>query len=337
MLTLWDPATGQQIESFWGHSYGVVSIAMIPGSNHCVTAGNDGALRVWELEGDSTARVRSEKHDEAVTAVAVLDKGEHVVSTSTLKQARLWCSRTGAKLADLNGESSYDDYAAITPNGRWTAYTDPEGSATIELWDGENRNVSRSFKNPISDDAAPATPDYRHMESWDEQPLQIAEFHFKDEDLAPENRLAFLNAVPFTSRTRREIEEAPVYDGCVESRDLQLKGHVGARSSLNGNCIAITPNAERVAFFWRGDLKIWDLKMAMEICCLPYGGPEGPLAISPDGTTVVSAAPRGSGWDGAFLIVNASARTRIIPARRSRNRIVTRAGIFFDNVFEPTH
>jgi WD40 repeat protein/serine/threonine protein kinase len=89
---LWDPASGEVVEAYFGHFGPVWSVACAGRSSvqEVVTGGDDGTVRVWTVGAPGQARCIYRGHTGPVFAVAVSPSQQEVVSAGRDKTVQVW-------------------------------------------------------------------------------------------------------------------------------------------------------------------------------------------------------------------------------------------------------
>jgi WD40 repeat protein len=115
-LQVLDYSTGEQIATLDGHVGAVTAIAAMPGSSQVVSAGEDGTLRLWDLDRVAELRV-FEGHEGIVTSVAATSDGAHLVSGGADATVKVWNVEDGGVAFTLTGHHYRVTHVAVTPDG----------------------------------------------------------------------------------------------------------------------------------------------------------------------------------------------------------------------------
>jgi WD40 repeat protein len=111
------------------HPRRVFGVAWPPAGDRLATAGEDGVVRLWPLDG--TAAVELAGHTRAVNAVAFTADGGIVASCSSDGTVRLWDARDGRCLDTLGGAGAELWELAITPDGTRLAAVASDGRLNL--------------------------------------------------------------------------------------------------------------------------------------------------------------------------------------------------------------
>jgi dipeptidyl aminopeptidase/acylaminoacyl peptidase len=124
----------------------MVSASFSPDSRRVVTASDDGAVRVWDLES-RTEIVLLKGHQLKATCASFSPDGHRIVTASHDGTARVWDAKSGGEIAVLKG----------LPPGRWASFPQPVVSASFS---NDGRRVVT-----VSDDGVARVWDVSRTES----------------------------------------------------------------------------------------------------------------------------------------------------------------------------
>jgi WD40 repeat protein len=111
------------------HSHGIIMTIVISG-NLLITAGGDGTVRTWSLDGHPVQVFAGHAAD--VLAVRLDRSQQRLISTSIDGTARLWNLQTGQELARMVHRSWVTD-AVFTPGGHFVFTASYDGD--VQLWE----------------------------------------------------------------------------------------------------------------------------------------------------------------------------------------------------------
>ncbi len=119
-----------------GH-YGPVNAAVfVGGRGRVATGGEDGTLRLWDLERPHEEVWLVEAHGGPLLALAADPRGERIASAAIDLEVRLWSARDGAPLATFEGHRDWIPALAFSGDGRRLASASDDGTARV--WDVES-------------------------------------------------------------------------------------------------------------------------------------------------------------------------------------------------------
>jgi WD40 repeat protein len=129
-VQVWETRSGKLVTPGMPHPSGVRAVQFNPAGLRLVTAGNDGVVRTWEIEGQGAAPIvmphpplRWGGSGEGAT-VKFVNRGNKILGYSKVNQkSRLWDAKTGTLLADSS---------EATPLGR--CVEDASGEWLVSLW-----------------------------------------------------------------------------------------------------------------------------------------------------------------------------------------------------------
>jgi WD40 repeat protein len=136
IIRVWDVTQGKEILPFTGHGSPISSVAISPNGNTVATAGQDGVIHLWERSsGRNLLRIEGQRGRRR--QVSFSSDGQRVIQWGTLDPGtlRIWDSRTGQPLTQLEPQS---------PEAYWTAVSDSGNTAlSVEYRSGEKTNSVR--------------------------------------------------------------------------------------------------------------------------------------------------------------------------------------------------
>ena len=267
-IELWDPETGQRIRSFNEGGNVIRSVALSPYGNLVLSGGDDGVVRLWDLQSDEHREFPG--HRDNVMSVAfspdgrlAYSAGGAVVRDGQLRDGtdfavRVWDLETGQQLRPLEGHRGMVWSVAVSPDGRYVLSSGND--ATPILWDARAGRQKYRLEGHTA-------------------MVQCVAF------LPPDGRRAVSSATDGTIR---------LWD--VESGQ-QIVDHFKGPTGRNG-CLAASPDGHRLlsARMQGGtcELRYWNLDTGSLIQKLKWGD-HGPVSgsFTPDGRHAVWAA-----WGG---------------------------------------
>lgn len=118
-LVQFRPSDGTTLREFSGHTGDLLAAAYM-GEDACVSAGNDNAIRIWNL-GTGLETRGFDGHNEGVYCVAISPDGRLVASGGWDNTVKLWDSRTGLLLRTMRGHRNNIGALEFSPDGKLLA------------------------------------------------------------------------------------------------------------------------------------------------------------------------------------------------------------------------
>jgi WD40 repeat protein len=149
------------------------SIAFSPDGKKFATAGDDGAVRVWDVSSFKIERILLPKHENKAYSVAFSQDGSRLASASWDGTVRIWNAASGGLIQTLEAESGAKQYAvAFSPEipPKYVASGGDDG--LINIW---NLGASRK-KSSSKSDHRNATRDRRIIHSLSYSLKTVGEF-----------------------------------------------------------------------------------------------------------------------------------------------------------------
>ena len=153
-VRVWDLATGKQIASasqrLWHwfarlHRRSVRSLSVSADGRCAVSGGDDGTVRVWDLDSGAPLHTLAGHQPTAGWAVAVSADGRRAVSGGRYDgTVRVWDLDSGAPLHTLAGHHRGVAAVAVSADGR-RAVSGGEVDGTVRVWDLEQGVALASF------------------------------------------------------------------------------------------------------------------------------------------------------------------------------------------------
>jgi WD40 repeat protein len=98
-VRLWDAATGRLERTLSGHGQSVSSVSYSADGTRVVSAGADGTVRIWYVDGDRSVVLRG--HEGPVLSAHFNPGGDRVVSAGQDGTVRVWSADGGETLVVL--------------------------------------------------------------------------------------------------------------------------------------------------------------------------------------------------------------------------------------------
>jgi WD40 repeat protein len=262
------------------HRQDVTAVAYSPDGSLLASSGWDEVIHFWDADTGKSIRELTDPRRDANLAIAFSPDGTKLASTGASGNVRLWDVKSGRKLFDVEGDKDRTWGLAFAPDGRSFATASHKG--TVRLWDTATCTELRSFETGASsyDNSLPLafSPDGQTLAAgiggtiwlWDvktgKQRLAIRKAHGNEV-----SSLAFLIEGTLISggyrlvdagkvdgqRSVRGVGELRFWDPTTgkKLRDLTTDG-----PDKRGCGLAVSRNGEVLAFSFRDEIRLWDLR-----------------------------------------------------------------------------
>jgi WD40 repeat protein len=309
-VKLWDPLTGREILKLRGHTYFGMCVAFSPDGQRLASSGKDGTVRIWDARpATSGQELLTLKHDDEVWSVAFSPDGQRIASSSWDKTVRLWDGTTGAPLRRLT-LSSQGLLLAFSRDGKRLASISRDKTARI--WDattGEEQSVLTTPNDHLY--GVTFSPDGRFLlvddvggqhgktggshavTVWDAQAgqtspkvLGIVGRHREDIWCLKFSADGKFLASGSNDGTVKLWHWDPAWLGQPQEPVHKFP----VRNYGFGDCVAFTPNSQRLITASGETVTIWDVKSGDVLHKLPgHSGDVIAVAVSPDGRWLATA------------------------------------------------
>jgi hypothetical protein len=127
------------VRTFLGHSGRVWSVAFLPDGCRAVSCGDDGTIRLRDLEGERI--VRQFQHGVRLSCVAVSINGRFALSAGRNTTIKVWDLQTGMEARPFEGQEAAVQSVAISRDGRFVVSGGDD--KTVRYWDSATRPEKR--------------------------------------------------------------------------------------------------------------------------------------------------------------------------------------------------
>jgi len=142
---LWDPTTGNLVETLVGHRGWINAVAFSPDGAQLATASRDAEVRVWDTRSGELLHML-QIHEFGAYSLAFSPDGKYIITGSGKGPVRLWIAATGQLKRLLKGHSDKVTSVAFSHNGALIV----SGSAdkTVRVWDTETGRGQHVLQGP---------------------------------------------------------------------------------------------------------------------------------------------------------------------------------------------
>ncbi len=230
-------------------------------------------------------------HTDAVTSVAFLPDGNHIVSGSRDRTIKLWSCK-GHEIRTFRGHNDQVTSVAISSDGKHILSGSSDDS--IKLWDISSGKEAVKFEKKHADDIriVAFSPDGKHaLSAGDDTTLRVWDIATGKEVKAFTGHAGRVRTAAFSPDGKHIVsgggeQKLVLWDIDKDDPVDFFTGHSGHVRS-----VAFSPRGDRViSGSDDGGLKIWDVETGEEIRP-EFKGHEGRVyasAFSPDGITIAS-------------------------------------------------
>jgi len=273
------------IKTLEGHKDGVLALAFSPSGKFLATAGEDNAIRLWDIPDGIEIRT-IEAHGGDVRALAFDPDGDAFASASWDKSVKIWKTADCSTLAAVTAHDGPVNCLAFSPDGK-LLYSGSDDS-TIKIYNSPGGSVKGTLKPDMGDIKALAVSPAGLIAAGGVE-LQLLDasgklLHDNDSYLYGVRCLAF-------SPDGKRLAVATGMEKRLEIWDTEKLVETGSVKDTDWvNCVTFTPDGKYLVT-GGGAVKVWD--PATGACLKTFEGHEDEIYsvdVSPDGKYIASAS-----------------------------------------------
>lgn len=250
LIRLWDAVSGEIVQEWLGHEFGLISMALSPNGRRLVTTGNDGFIRLWNPETGEEMAAWSGTNNNPM-APAWLSDSNSVALTFSDNWLGIWQADNPQETLTTRAHTGQVSSVAWMQERQGIVSGHP-GDDLTHFWDAETAEEAGTM------------PGF----TGEGQSLSIS----ADGNLLARPAVG-IYVFDLSAGLREDIE--PVFVG---NDDAYV------------NVAALAPDAGRLAAInWNGLLRVWDLSNGQTVVEVSGAGAEA-MAWSPDGRLIASPA-----------------------------------------------
>ena len=275
---LWDVSTGQDVQTFMGHSSWVYSAAFSSDGKFAVTGSLDNTAILWNINtGEEILTFRG--HSNSVRVVAFSPDNKYILTGSGDRTIRLWNAETGQEIHSWRAHLQRVLSADFSPDGRYFITGSSDG--TTKIWDVKigNGRILSGHSAEVYGVAFSPDGNYALTTSLD-QTMKLWNINTGEEVRTISTQIGVVYSVSYSpdsyyALTSNDEGEAKLWDINTGKELLEYVGHestvYNAIFSPNGKYV-LTASKDTTA-------KLWETSTGKEVRTF-HGHTDDILAVS---------------------------------------------------------
>ncbi|MBD2386262.1 NB-ARC domain-containing protein [Cylindrospermum sp. FACHB-282] len=146
-IKLWNPHTGQCLNTLYGHGSWVWAVAFSPDGNILASASYDHTIKIWDVHSGECLQTLL-GHPGSVLGVTFSHDGKTLFSSGYEKIVKRWDIETGKCLHTWEADSNRVWAVAVSPDNQYLATGGDDTS--VKLWDIDTGQCLRTFSGHAS-------------------------------------------------------------------------------------------------------------------------------------------------------------------------------------------
>ncbi|MFB8789975.1 MAG: NB-ARC domain-containing protein [Potamolinea sp.] len=142
-IKLWDLQLGKSLQTLYGHTSWVWSIAFHPNGTKLVSASYDQTVKLWDVNTGECLKTFQE-HSSPVVCVTYSPDGKMLASSDFDGIIKLWDAETGECYQTFKEHTNSAWCVTFSPNGKWLLSTSFD--QTLKLWDVFTGECLQTFR-----------------------------------------------------------------------------------------------------------------------------------------------------------------------------------------------
>nr|WP_263971570.1 NB-ARC domain-containing protein [Leptolyngbya ohadii] len=268
-IKLWNTENGECITTFTVASLPIRGLVFTQDQRYLISGCADHLIRVWDTATGKCVRVL-QGHSAAIRAIDISPDGQTLVSAGDDNTVKIWKMRSNQCLHTLDGHQQVIFSVAFAPNGSMIASAGAD--QTVRLWNVANGQCLACFREHTSIVFSVAF-------SSDGNTLASGSMDRVVKLWSVAKRCCFRtfsghkNVIWSVAVFPQPVEPVQTFDEILDSTN--------ARSPHSSNAVVATGSFD-------GKIRLWDILDGQCFCTMSHLGEVLALALSPDGTTLIS-------------------------------------------------